>query len=232
MKLQLTRYQMEQTALALGARLKTLRQWRQKGWPANWLLKLEENFGEPFDIVELWTEQDHKRWLEGLDRARSQNVADVYQAENERLKAENVELRRRLSNQQVTILNLQQELGEDAVRKIAVDKALALTRQAAVERAQFFVQQLQRDLQRCDMAQAQMAKLLHIRPTLTPCGEKLVSSDHFSVDGTLIEAWASMKSFKPKDAASPDDTPPPDSGRNPEVDLRQDALGPCVNGSS
>jgi hypothetical protein len=42
-----------------------------------------------------------------------------------------------------------------------------------------------------------------------------VSSDHFSVDGTLIEAWASMKSFKPKDAASPDDTPPPDSGRNP-----------------
>jgi hypothetical protein len=82
------------------------------------------------------------------------------------------------------------------------------------------------------MAQAQMAKLLHIRPTLTPCGEKLVSSDHFSVDGTLIEAWASMKSFKPKDAASPDDTQPPDSGRNPEVDLRQDALGPCVNGSS
>jgi hypothetical protein len=159
MKLQLTRYQMEQTALALGARLKTLRQWRQKGWPANWLLKLEENFGEPFDIVEIWTEQDHKRWLDGLDRARSQNVADVYQAENERLKAENVELRRRLSNQQVAILNLQQELGEDAVRKIAVDKALALTRQAAVERAQFFVQQLQRDLQRCDMAQAQMAKL-------------------------------------------------------------------------
>jgi hypothetical protein len=176
MKPQLTRYQMEQSALALGARLKTVRQWRQRGWPANWLLKLQEDFGEPFDIVEIWTEQDHKRWLEGLDRARSQNVADVYQAESERLKAENVELRRRLSDQQVTILNLQEELGEDAVRKIAVDKALALTRQAAVERAQFFVQQLQRHLQRCVMAQAQMAKLLHIRPRLTPCGEKLVSS--------------------------------------------------------
>lgn len=27
----------------------------------------------------------------------------------------------------------------------------------------------------------------------------LMSSDHFSVDGTLIEAWASMKSFRPKD---------------------------------
>jgi IS5 family transposase len=28
--------------------------------------------------------------------------------------------------------------------------------------------------------------------------ERLLSSEHFSVDGTLIEAWASMKSFKPK----------------------------------
>jgi transposase len=29
--------------------------------------------------------------------------------------------------------------------------------------------------------------------------EALMSSEHFSVDGTLIEAWASMKSFRPKD---------------------------------
>ena len=29
--------------------------------------------------------------------------------------------------------------------------------------------------------------------------EALLSDDHFTVDGTLIEAWASMKSFKPKD---------------------------------
>jgi hypothetical protein len=90
------------------------------------------------------------------------------------LKAENVELRRRLSNQQITILNLQQELGEDALGKIALDKALALARQAAAERAQFFVQQLQRDLQRCNMAQAQMARLLHVRAILTPCGELLI----------------------------------------------------------
>ena len=27
----------------------------------------------------------------------------------------------------------------------------------------------------------------------------LMSDEHFSVDGTLIEAWASMKSFRPKD---------------------------------
>src|SRR5712671_462628 len=29
----------------------------------------------------------------------------------------------------------------------------------------------------------------------------LLSDDHFSVDGTLIEAWASMKSFRPKDGS-------------------------------
>lgn len=45
-----------------------------------------------------------------------------------------------------------------------------------------------------------------------PRVKKLMSSDHFSVDGTLIEAWASMKSFKPKNG--PGDEPPPSSGRN------------------
>jgi transposase len=32
----------------------------------------------------------------------------------------------------------------------------------------------------------------------------LLSTDHFSVDGTLIDAWASMKSFKPKNEGGPD----------------------------
>jgi hypothetical protein len=44
----------------------------------------------------------------------------------------------------------------------------------------------------------------------------LLSSDHFSVDGTLIEAWASMKSFQPKDGSGP----PADPGRNGERDFR------------
>jgi transposase len=35
----------------------------------------------------------------------------------------------------------------------------------------------------------------------------LMSADHFSVDGTLIEAWASMKSFRPKDENDDDDKP-------------------------
>lgn len=42
----------------------------------------------------------------------------------------------------------------------------------------------------------------------------LVSDEHFSVDGTMIEAWASMKSFVKKDGSSP---PPEDGGRNPTV---------------
>jgi transposase len=42
---------------------------------------------------------------------------------------------------------------------------------------------------------------------------RYVSSDHFSVDGTLLEAWASHKSFKPKDGSDDDSRP---SGRNVE----------------
>jgi hypothetical protein len=45
--------------------------------------------------------------------------------------------------------------------------------------------------------------------------KKLLSTDHFSVDGTLIEAWASMKSFKPRDGS--DDEPPAGGGRNAEA---------------
>jgi transposase len=37
---------------------------------------------------------------------------------------------------------------------------------------------------------------------------RLLSRDHFSVDGTLIEAWASMKSFRPKDGGG-DSAPGP-----------------------
>jgi IS5 family transposase len=43
----------------------------------------------------------------------------------------------------------------------------------------------------------------------------LLSDEHFSVDGTLIEAWASQKSFQRKDRP----TPPPDDPGNPSVDF-------------
>jgi len=45
--------------------------------------------------------------------------------------------------------------------------------------------------------------------------KRLLSSEHFSVDGTLIEAWASPKSFKPKDGSGT----PPGPGRNGEQDF-------------
>ena len=46
---------------------------------------------------------------------------------------------------------------------------------------------------------------------------RLLSSEHFSVDGTLIQAWASHKSFRPKDG---DDDEPPAGGRNGSRDFR------------
>ena len=51
-------------------------------------------------------------------------------------------------------------------------------------------------------------------------GEGLLSDEHFSVDGTLIEAAASLKSFRPKEGAPPltDDDP-----GNPSVDFRGNA---------
>jgi transposase len=50
-----------------------------------------------------------------------------------------------------------------------------------------------------------------------PGVKRLLSSDHFSVDGTLIEAWASMKSVKLKDDSG---EPPADGGgRNAEADF-------------
>jgi transposase len=50
-----------------------------------------------------------------------------------------------------------------------------------------------------------------------PRVKRLLSSDHFSVDGTLIAAWASIKSFKPRDGS--DDDPPAGGGRNGEADF-------------
>jgi transposase len=48
-----------------------------------------------------------------------------------------------------------------------------------------------------------------------PRVKRLMSSEHFSVDGRLIDAWASMKSFRPKDGSGD----PPQTGRNGERDF-------------
>ena len=51
-------------------------------------------------------------------------------------------------------------------------------------------------------------------------GEGLLSDEHFTVDGTLIEAWASLKSVKPHAAAPP--SAPPDDPGNPTVNFHGD----------
>jgi transposase len=48
--------------------------------------------------------------------------------------------------------------------------------------------------------------------------EALLSAAHFSVDGTLLEAWASLKSFRPKDAPTSEE-PPAQQGRNEEANF-------------
>jgi transposase len=47
--------------------------------------------------------------------------------------------------------------------------------------------------------------------------QRLLSDEHFTVDGTLLEAWASHKSFRPKEG---DSNRPPDDPGNPTVNYR------------
>ena len=47
---------------------------------------------------------------------------------------------------------------------------------------------------------------------------ELISDEHFSVDGSLLRAWASHKSLAARDGS--DEPPGPDQGRNPEVNFR------------
>lgn len=58
-----------------------------------------------------------------------------------------------------------------------------------------------------------------------------VSDEHFTVDGTLIEAWASFKSFRPKDERAQDREPPDDPG-NPTVDFRGETWSNATHAST
>lgn len=50
--------------------------------------------------------------------------------------------------------------------------------------------------------------------------QDLLSDDHFTVDGTLIDAWASTKSFQPKEARKDPDKTSKNGGNNSELDFR------------
>jgi transposase len=59
--------------------------------------------------------------------------------------------------------------------------------------------------------------------------QQLLSTEHFTVDGTLIEAWASLKSFKPK-AARP--AGPPDDPGNPTVNFHGERRSNATHAST
>ena len=74
-----------------------------------------------------------------------------------------------------------------------------------------------------DIARGFLAAIL-VDPQVRP----LLSSEHFSVDGTLIEAWASIKSFRPTDGSGE----PPAPGRNAEHDFHGEKRSNRTHASS
>ena len=71
---------------------------------------------------------------------------------------------------------------------------------------------------RARLLQHQVAREFFDAVVLRATERDLLSDEHFTVDGTLIEAAASLKSFRPKDQP-PSDEPPDDPG-NPTVNFR------------
>jgi transposase len=67
------------------------------------------------------------------------------------------------------------------------------------------------------LIEADIAKQFFARVVELAKHDNLMSDEHFTVDGTLIEAWASLKSFKRKQAS--DEHEPPDDPGNPTVDF-------------
>jgi transposase len=65
------------------------------------------------------------------------------------------------------------------------------------------------------LLQADVAKQFLAQVVAQAGAQGLTSDEHFTVDGTLLEAWASAKSFQPKEKK----TPPPDDGGNPTVNF-------------
>jgi transposase len=68
------------------------------------------------------------------------------------------------------------------------------------------------------LIEAAVAREFLVALLALPQVKKLLSSEHFSVDGTLIDAWASMKSFRPRDGSGE----PPAPGRNGERNFHKE----------
>jgi transposase len=74
-----------------------------------------------------------------------------------------------------------------------------------------------------DVAAEFLATLLD-RPDV----RRLLSSEHFSVDGTMIQAWASLKSFRPRDGSGA----PPSGGKNGSRDFRDERRSNATHASA
>lgn len=61
---------------------------------------------------------------------------------------------------------------------------------------------------------------------------QLMSSEHFTVDGSLIDAWASLKSFRPKSGKDKDDPPPPAAPGDSGVNLKGSKLRNATHSSA
>ena len=69
---------------------------------------------------------------------------------------------------------------------------------------------------RARLIEAKVARKLLRRVVRNAKAARLLSNEHFSVDGTLIESWAAVKSLRRRDGKDE----PPVPGRNPAVDFR------------
>ncbi|HEY3119798.1 MAG TPA: IS5 family transposase [Vicinamibacteria bacterium] len=67
------------------------------------------------------------------------------------------------------------------------------------------------------LLQGEVDKVFFDQVVAEAAGRGLLSSEHFTVDGTLVEAWAGLKSFKRKDGS--DQQGPPDDPGNPTVNF-------------
>ena len=76
-----------------------------------------------------------------------------------------------------------------------------------------------------------VAKEFFVSVVLSARSLDLMSDEHFTVDGRLIEAWASLKSFRRKDGSSSGEDPPDDPG-NPTVDFHKEKRSNATHAST
>jgi transposase len=78
------------------------------------------------------------------------------------------------------------------------------------------------------LLQGDIARAFFERVLAQAQAQQLLSAEHFTVDGTLIEAWAGLKSIKQKGAPAP----PPDDPGNPTVNFHRERRSNATHAST